>query len=245
MSSWDRSRNVPWSRAVPVRPADPDTGATEDVDLTKERIWRDLSREAAAHERELEESKGGTSDGTPMSNVAADGSQTAAPPADVPSSAITPHDDTGGNGGSKREERNILGYVGRPYRHADLFRNAVFGGCIGSITGMCFGFMDSMRSASSSTLLKSASRSAQGKFVFQGTYRSGMFFGAFFGAFHTVKYGVRVMVDPGDVGEICAGGAAVLGGLVSRREWRASLPYAVMLVGMDGFHVMMREDGKV
>jgi hypothetical protein len=71
-----------------------------------------------------------------------------------------------------------------------------------------------------------------------------MFFGAFFSVFHTVKYGVRVLVDPGDVGEIGVGSLVTLGGLVARREWRASLPYAVMLIGMDTFHVVMREDGK-
>ena len=101
--------------------------------------------------------------------------------------------------------------------------------------------MDSIRSAQSSDLLKSASRSAQGKFVFQGTYRSGMFFGAFFGAFHTIKYGTRILIDPGDAGEIGMGSLVALGGVVAKRQWRASLPYAVMLVGMDGFHVFMRD----
>lgn len=101
-----------------------------------------------------------------------------------------------------------------------------------------------MRSATSSPVLKSASRSAQAKFIFQGSYRSGMFFGALFSVFHTVKYGVRVLVDPGDVGEIGVGSLVTLGGVVARREWRASLPYAVMLIGMDTFHVVMREDGK-
>jgi hypothetical protein len=71
-----------------------------------------------------------------------------------------------------------------------------------------------------------------------------MFFGAFFSGFHTVKYGVRVLVDPGDVGEILVGSAVACGAVMAKREWRASLPYALMLIGMDTFHVVMREDGK-
>jgi hypothetical protein len=71
-----------------------------------------------------------------------------------------------------------------------------------------------------------------------------MFFGVFFSVFHTVKYGVRVLVDPGDGVEIGVGSLVALGGVFARREWRASLPYAVMMVGMDTFHVVMREDGK-
>jgi hypothetical protein len=142
------------------------------------------------------------------------------------------------------EEVNFLGYVGRPYQTSDLFRNVAFGATIGSITGMCFGFMDSIRLAQSSDLLKVASKSAQGKFVFQGTYRSGMFFGLFFGAFHAVKFGTRVLTDPGDVGEIGMAGAVTLGGVLAKKEWRASLPYAMMLVAMDSFHVFTRQEGK-
>ena len=78
-------------------------------------------------------------------------------------------------------------------------------------------------------------------FAFASMTSSGMFFGAYFGAYHAVKYGTRVLVDPGDVGEICAGGAIALGGLVSKSQWRVSMPYAVMLVAMDGFHIMMNE----
>eukprot|EP00956_Cyclotella_meneghiniana_P021569 scaffold39437_cov20-Cyclotella_meneghiniana.AAC.1 len=68
-----------------------------------------------------------------------------------------------------------------------------------------------------------------------------MFFGVFFSAFHTVKYGVRVLVDPGDFGEIGVGSLVTLGGLFAKREWRASLPYAVMMVGMDSFHIAMKD----
>ena len=244
MSSWDRSRLIPWSRAIPVAPAT-STTEQEDVDLMKERVWRDLSREAANEQKELdrvrEEQKLqeqqanngndgviGVGGGMQQSSTASGSSQV------VPSAAAIAAP-------KEEEKKNFLGYVGRPYQTPDLLRNIAFGATIGSITGMCFGFMDSIRSAQSSDLLKSASRSAQGKFVFQGTYRSGMFFGAFFGAFHTIKYGTRILIDPGDAGEIGMGSLVALGGVVAKREWRASLPYAVMLVGMDGFHVFLRD----
>ncbi|KAL7524298.1 hypothetical protein ACHAXR_001810 [Thalassiosira sp. AJA248-18] len=251
MSSWDRSRSLPWSRAIPVRSTTDASGGNEDVDLMKERIWRDLSREAANEQKELDREReerkqqqqqvqlmnattGGGGGGGLMSG---ESSSTDAVMAGMQQQS--PNSTTTST--PKEEETNFLGYIGRPYQTSDLLRNLAFGTTIGSITGMCFGFMDSIRAASSSDLLKVASRSAQGKFVFQGTYRSGMFFGAFFGAFHTIKYGVRVLVDPGDAGEIGLGSVVALGGVVARREWRASLPYAVMLVGMDTFHVFMRD----
>ena len=242
MSSWDRSRSIPWSRAIPVAPATPD-GAPEDVELMKERIWRDLSREAANEQKELDRLKeegGSKQQHVHVSNEVSGGTYNATTDATQQHSvSSTPQQQK-----QKQPEVNFLGYVGRPYQTSDLLRNLAFGGTIGSITGMCFGFMDSIRSAQSSELLKSASRSAQGKFIFQGTYRSGMFFGGFFGVFHTIKYGTRVLVDPGDLGEISLASVLACGGVFARREWRASLPYAVMLVGMDSFHCFMREDGK-
>ncbi|KAL7501658.1 hypothetical protein ACHAWT_009470 [Skeletonema menzelii] len=230
MSSWDRSRLIPWSRAIPVAPATA-SGDMEDVDLLKERIWRDLSWEAAQEEKERKEQKRSAAANQDAEVATIDAQQIM----QQSSSSITSTESD--------VEKNFLGFVGRPYLTSDLLKNAAFGATIGSITGMCFGFMDSIRSASSSTVLKSASRSAQGKFVFQGTYRSGMFFGAFFGVFHTAKYATRVLVDPGDAGEICAGSLAALGGVMAKREWRVSMPYAVMLVAMDSFHVFMRESG--
>lgn len=226
MSSWDRSRSLPWSRAIPVAPANAEA-PPENIDLQKERIWKDLAREAANEEKEIEDksesAKRKLADGDPGQ-----------------SSSAAFH---GASSSLKKNEPevNFLGYVGRPYQTSDLLRNTAFGATIGSITGMCFGFMDSIRAATSSDVLKSASRSAQGKFVFQGTYRSGFFFGSFFGVFHTIKYGTRVLVDPGDFGEICAASLVTMGGVVARREWRASVPYAAMLIAMDSFHVFMRE----
>ena len=245
MSSWDRSRSIPWSRAIPVAPATPD-GAPEDVDLMKERIWRDLSREAAREQKELDglkqEGVGSKQLQNDVSNEFSGGGTYNATTDDTTQQHSTTSSTQQQT--QKQPEVNFLGYVGRPYQTSDLLRNLAFGGTIGSITGMCFGFMDSIRSAQTSELLKSASRSAQGKFIFQGTYRSGMFFGAFFGVFHTIKYGTRILVDPGDLGEISLASVLACGGVFARREWRASLPYAVMLVGMDSFHCFMREDGK-
>ena len=195
----------------------------EDVELNRERVFRDLAREAADEAKLIEERKKSNDDASSSDGAPNNSQQQTS---------------------QEEQEVNILGFAGRPYQTADLLRNAAFGATIGSITGLCFGFMDSMRSATSSSLLKSASRSAQAKYIFQGSYRSGMFFGGFFSVFHTIKYGVRVLVDPGDVGEIGVGSLVALGGVFAKREWRASLPYAVMMVGMDTFHVVMREDGK-
>ncbi|KAL3764922.1 hypothetical protein ACHAWU_003782 [Discostella pseudostelligera] len=250
MSSWDRSRSIPWSRVIPVAPPPTATAesAKENVDLMRERIWRDLAREAAREEKELESgaasmavaSLNGDGDGNSISSgdSSSSGMTSLAPLSESQAASLAQKQQ------QQQTETNFLGYIGRPYQTSDLLRNLAFGATIGSITGMCFGFMDSIRSAQSSPLLKSASRDAQGKFIFQGTYRSGFFYGGFFGIFHTIKYGVRTVIDPGDVGEIGVASVLTLGGMFAKREWRASLPYAVMLVGMDGFHIFMREEGK-
>jgi len=224
-----------------------ETGQSEEnVDLMRERVWRDLAREAANERAGTAANGGGGGGWSSSSSDTAVGYANDSPSMETQqqqqqqsasstsSSSPSPSSQQQTEGHQQQQQQkgevNFLGYVGRPYQTPDLLRNIAFGATIGSITGMCFGFMDSIRLAQSSDVLKSASRSAQGKFVFQGTYRSGMFFGAFFGAFHAIKYGARV---PGDAGEILAGG-----------EWRASLPYATMLVAMDSIHVFMREEGK-
>ena len=229
MSSWDRTRLIPWSRALPVAPASVAAQA-EDVDLNRERVFRDLAREAVKENQLASASLEADGVGTSSSEVSNDTNTQQQQQLKLQTN----------NTASNKPEVNFLGYVGRPYQTSDLLRNVAFGATIGSITGMCFGFMDSIKSAQASKLLQNASNSAKGKFVFQGTYRSGMFFGGFFGLFHTVKYGVRTLVDPGDGGEIVVGSILGLGAVAFRREWRASLPYAVMLVGMDTFHVFMR-----
>lgn len=239
---------------APPPTATAETANKENVDLMRERIWRDLAREAAREAKELENSSSSSDSSAVVSSSAADGdgiinggdsSSGMTPLASMSESTTSqPASSLAQKQQQQQTETNFLGYIGRPYQTSDLLRNLAFGATIGSITGMCFGFMDSIRSAQSSPLLKSASRDAQGKFIFQGTYRSGFFYGGFFGIFHTIKYGVRTVIDPGDVGEIGVASVLTLGGMFAKREWRASLPYAVMLVGMDGFHIFMREEGK-
>ena len=227
---------------------------TENVDLMRERIWRDLAREASEYDRQQRETAANPNNKDDNTSENNNDTLRSSPSNDdiATTTGGAKNDNTTASSSSSiqktnnkvPEEVNFLGYVGRPYQTSDLFRNVAFGATIGSITGMCFGFMDSIRLAQSSDLLKVASKSAQGKFVFQGTYRSGMFFGLFFGAFHAVKFGTRVLTDPGDVGEIGMAGAVTLGGVLAKKEWRASLPYAMMLVAMDSFHVFTRQEGK-
>ena len=128
MSSWDRARGIPWSRMKIDG---------EDVETHKERVWRDLSREAAA---ELEQ--------------------------DIQDPTKSPE---------------------IPYSTEDLFKMAAFGGIIGGITGAVFGFMDGMRTAGESEVLKKASNSAKGRYLMQGTTRSSLLFGGFFSGFHVVR----------------------------------------------------------
>ena len=136
---------------------------------------------------------------------------------------------------------DALVQTGMPFKWPELFKNLAFGGCIGSITGAVFGFMDGMRLAGQSNVLKNTSNAAKGKFLMQGTTRSASIFGAFFGGFHCVKYGVRVAFDPGDYGEIGLAAALSMGGLVSRPNFRPAVPYASMLIMMDSFHLVMRQ----
>ena len=75
---------------------------------------------------------------------------------------------------------------GEPYSTGELLKQAAFGGCIGTITGAVFGFMDGMRTAGESAVLKKASDTAKGKYILEGTTRSATVFGVFFGGFHVV-----------------------------------------------------------
>lgn len=122
-----------------------------------------------------------------------------------------------------------------------LLRQAAFGGCLGSITGAVFGFMDGMRTAGESPLLKKASPVAQGKYLMESTRRSATLFGLFFTGFQVGKYAIRVAGnDPGDVAEIVGSGAVTLGTLFSQPKWRAAVPYAIMLMAMDSFQAYTR-----
>ena len=130
---------------------------------------------------------------------------------------------------------------GVEYNTPDLLRAVAFGACIGSITGAVFGFMDGMRTAGESTILKNASNMSKGKYLMQGTSRAGATFGLFFGGFHALKYGIRVAADPGMVWEMVGAGALSMGAMVSKPAMRVNIPYAGMLIGMDAFSTYMRE----
>ena len=127
-----------------------------------------------------------------------------------------------------------------PFSTMELLRMGAFGATIGSITGAVFGFMDGMRGAQESTVLLNASNVAKSRFILQGTTRSAALFGGFFGGFQIVKYGLRVTADPGEVAETALAGVVSLGALMYRPAFRASLPYATMLVVMDGVQIFMR-----
>lgn len=127
-----------------------------------------------------------------------------------------------------------------PFSTMELLRMGAFGATIGSITGAVFGFMDGMRGAQESTVLLNASNVAKSRFILQGTTRSAALFGGFFGGFQIVKYGLRVTADPGEVAETAVAGVVSLGALMYRPAFRASLPYATMLVVMDGVQIFMR-----
>ena len=195
MSSWERSRYIPWSRI-------PQDGS--DLGQKKERIFRELQREAERQAKAQEQQR---------------------------------QSSTG-----QSQESQLSTRI--PFRWSELFKSAAFGGCIGAITGTVFGFMDGMRTAGSSDVLKNASNMAKGKYLLQGTTRSATLFGVFFGGFHVVKYGLRVAVDPGEFSEIGLAGAVSMGALMSKPAFRPSIPYASMLIIMDGVHIVMREFDK-
>jgi hypothetical protein len=192
MSSWERSRFIPWTH-IPAEGSN--------LTQTKERIFRDLQREAVKQQREQQ------LEGTA---AAADGK------------SIT-------------LDQKI------PFQWMDMFKQMAFGACIGGITGSVFGFMDGMRTAGESAVLKNASNMAKGKYLFQGTTRSATVFGVFFGGFHTLKYGIKVNLDPGEFAEIGLAGAISMGALMYKPAYRASMPYASMLIIMDSVHIIMRQ----
>jgi len=128
-----------------------------------------------------------------------------------------------------------------PYSNMELLRQAAFGGCIGTITGGVMGFMDGMRTAGESQVLQKASNMAKFRYLAQGTRTQATTFGVFFGGFHMLKYGLRVSVDPGDYGEIGLAGATSMGALMIKPAYRAAIPYAAMLIAMDGVNLYMRQ----
>jgi hypothetical protein len=205
MSSWERSRFIPWTR-IPLpdtRPRGPGEIPPVDLDTARERIFRDLQREIVEDELRTQDR-------------------------DLPGAATT--DGSGAASASTKV----------PYSHMELLRQAAFGGCIGTITGGVFGFMDGMRSAGESSVLQKASNMAKGRFLMQGTTRSATMFGVFFSGFHILKYGLRCTVDPGEYAEIALAAPVALGVLAWKPTTRQAMPYASMLVLMDGVNIYMR-----
>lgn len=123
----------------------------------------------------------------------------------------------------------------------DLLRQAALGGCIGTITGSVFGFMDGMRTAGESSVLQKASNVAKGRYLMQGTTRSATVFGLFFGGFHIVKYGLRVTLEPGEFGEIALSAPVAMGALFAQPATRQAMPYGAMLIAMDTVNLYMRK----
>jgi len=213
MSSWDRVRFIPWSRIDDV--------SGQNFEQEKERVFRSLQREATKQKVEIEANKatGGVKNNDKSS------SNEFIPPEvlDQKGSSIV---------------KSTIEFTG-----VDLMRSLAFGGCIGSITGAVFGFMDGMRSAAESSVLKNASNVAKSKYLIQGTTRTGAMFGVFFSGFHALKYGIRVLAnEPGDAYEISGASVLSLGAMMSQSVTRAKLPYGAMLIAMDTFSTYMKDD---
>jgi len=205
MSSWERSRRIPWSKIQ--------QGSNEPPEKYRERLYNEMKREeeAAAIKTETE--------------------------TDLNKEKSIPKTTENKNGSFS--SKGLL--RGQKFSTPDLFRHVAFGGCIGTITGATFGCMDSLKEAYSSTILKRASTGAKMKFMMQGVSRSGFLFGAFFGSFHAVKYGIRVVADPGKYAEVIMAGMVSTAALAYKPTTRASLPYATMLIAMDTAHLFMRD----
>jgi len=214
MSAWERARNIPWDKI-------PSDGSN--LDEQKERIFRELQRETIEDELRLQDKRLQIQQ---QDDQHGDGM-----------AAVT-KDSTTKQGSAKPFFQTAI-----PYSNMELLRQAAFGGTIGSITGAVFGFMDGMRTAASdtNTVLTKASNSAKARFIFQGTSRSAFLFGAFFGGFHVLKYSTRVLMDPGEVPEILVAGAVSMGALAYKPAYRPSMPYAGMLILMDGIQFFMRQ----
>ena len=199
-----------------------------DPDTEKERIFRLLRQEAAKEEAAAKAVLGeGGEEGTAGT---------------VGQNEISTSTEAGGGVNAYGAKPTILGMKSAvPYTNVDLFRNFAFGATIGSITGSVFGFMDGMRSAQDSPVLKNASNMAKGRYLIQGATRSGLMFGGIFGGFQSLKYGVRCLADPGDIGEIAIASAISLGAMTVKPVTRPSIPYAGMLIAMDAFNIYIRD----
>lgn len=215
MSGWERSRSLPWDRI----PRDVDG---LEIDEARERLFRQMHRETVEEELLTQERNLGLASTGENENVSESGSDAVAA-ADAKKAAAA--------AAARRYQ----------YSNMQLLRQAAFGATLGSITGGVFGFMDGMRTAGESKMLSKASPVAQTKYLMESTRRSATLFGCMFMGFQVGKYAIRVVGnDPGDVVEIVGSGVATLGTLMYRPTWRAAVPYAFMLMGMDSFQCYMR-----
>lgn len=212
MSSWERARSIPWDRI-------PQDGS--DLDSQKERIFRDLQREALIDNQQEEQQDQRQEQQFDQSTIVVDGEG----------------NDTTVINNEKKQQRF-------PYSNMEVLRQAAFGGTIGTITGGVFGMLDGMRAVQESPVIKNASDTAKGKFIFEGITRNATLFGVFFGGFHVLKYGLRVVSNDGlgPYQETALAGPVSLAILSYKPTWRPALPYGVMLIGMDAVNVYMRRN---
>ena len=211
MTSWDRVRFLPWTRISQV--------SGPEYESAKEGVYRSLTRDAS-REKEL------------LTNPQLDNDQQQSQ-SQSQLQFIPPEVQ------SQNKKKGLM--QGVEYTAPDMIRSLAFGASIGSITGAVFGFMDGMRSAGESPILKKASNMAKTKYLMQGTTRAGATFGLFFAGFHGLKYGIRVAADPGMVWEMVGAGVLSVGAMSVKPAMRVNLPYAGMLIGMDAFSNYMRE----
>jgi len=228
MSSWERSRRIPWSR---VKQPGPDEEKDFDLEQYKSRVYKELQYEAELQETLEKEETNKKRMNTINYNSSTDyDSQTSFK--------------------EEKEKKIIQGGLlfGGPnlFTYGDLFKRALFGVTLGSITGATFGFMDSMRQVQDNqnqkNFLKNASTKSKAQFIFQGTSRSGLLFGGFFGGFHVGKYLVRILAEPGDYAEIGVAAATSMGAMFYKPQTRTALPYFSMLILFDSVQVYLNKN---
>jgi hypothetical protein len=131
------------------------------------------------------------------------------------------------------------------FEFTDVLRTSAFGVSIGGLTGLMFGFMDSMKAVQETASLKTLSNSAKGSYIFKSCTHSSVIFGAFFTGFHMTKYTTRLIFSSSDEFQIFTASLASLGALGYKQQNRRLLPYACMLIGMDTFNLLWRDDSSV
>jgi len=137
---------------------------------------------------------------------------------------------------------NFLGITKTPYSFSAMCRSGLFGLSVGTLTGAGFGFMDSMKTVQESKGLKSLSNKGKGSYIMQGVGKQAGGFGAFFGGYHLLKYFGRTYVDPGDVQLIACCSAVGLSAVWYKPQTRQMFPYACMLIAMDSFNELYRDN---